>query len=64
LGDKEADFAYVSRTGTPYRINAFFKTGRIGVVMRKINASAKKIDELMFTDVAESIRKNVLTSKK
>jgi Tfp pilus assembly pilus retraction ATPase PilT len=29
LGDKEADFAYVSRTGTPYRINAFFKTGRI-----------------------------------
>jgi hypothetical protein len=32
--------------------------------MRKINASAKKIDELMFTDVAESIRKNVLTAKK
>ncbi|MBU0627363.1 hypothetical protein KKG31_02065 [Patescibacteria group bacterium] len=26
LGDKEADFAYVSKTGTPYRINAFFKT--------------------------------------
>ena len=64
LGDKEADFAYVSRTGTPYRINSLFKTGRIGIVMRKINASAKKIDELMFTDVAESIRKNILTAKK
>jgi len=26
LGDKEADFAYMSKSGTPYRINAFLKT--------------------------------------
>lgn len=64
LGDKEADFAYVAKTGTPYRVNAFFKTGRIGVVMRKINGSAKKLEDLMFTDTAESIRKNVLSMKK
>lgn len=64
LGDKEADFAYISKSGIPYRVNAFFKTGRLGVVMRKINGTAKKIEELMFTDIAESIRKNVLNQKK
>lgn len=64
LGDKEADFAYISKSGIPYRINAFFKTGRMGVVMRKINGSAKKVEDLMFTDIAESIKKNVLNQKK
>lgn len=64
LGDKEADFAYVSRAGVPYRVNAFFKTGRIGVVMRKINAMAKKLEELIFSDIADSIKKNILSAKK
>lgn len=64
LWDKEADFAYISKTGIPYRVNAFFKTGRLGVVMRKINGTAKKVEELMFTDIADSIRKNVLNQKK
>ena len=64
LGDKEADFAYVSKSWVPYRVNAFFKTGRIGVVMRKINAMAKKLEELIFSDIAESIKKNILSAKK
>lgn len=64
LGDKEADFAFVSKAGVPYRVNAFFKTGRIGVVMRKINAMAKKLEELMFSDIAESVKKNILSQKK
>jgi len=64
LGDKEADFAYVSKAGVPYRVNAFFKTGRIGVVMRKINAMAKKLEELIFSDISESIKKNILSAKK
>lgn len=64
LGDKEADFAYVSRAGVPYRVNAFFKTGRIGVVMRKINAVAKKLEDIIFSDIAESIKKNILSQKK
>jgi Tfp pilus assembly pilus retraction ATPase PilT len=29
LGDKDADFAYVSKDETPYRVNAFLKTGKI-----------------------------------
>jgi len=64
LGDKEADFAYVSKTWTPYRVNAFLKTGKIGIVMRKINGTAKNIEDLMFTDIADSIKKNVLGAKK
>ena len=64
LWDKEADFAYISKSGIPYRINAFFKTGRMWVVMRKINGSAKKVEDLMFSDIAESIKKNVLNQKK
>lgn len=64
LWDKEADFAYVSKNGVPYRVNAFFKTGRIGVVMRKINAMAKKLEELIFSDISDSIKKNILGAKK
>jgi len=64
LWDKEADFAYISKSGIPYRVNSFFKTGRVGVVMRKINASAKKLEDLMFVDIAESVKKNVLSQKK
>lgn len=64
LGDKEADFAYQSKTWTPYRVNAFLKTGKIGIVMRKINSTAKTLEELIFTDIAESIKKNVLGAKK
>lgn len=64
LGDKDADFAYVSKDGTPYRVNAFLKTGKIGVVMRKINSQSKTLDELMFTDTAESIKQNILSAKK
>lgn len=64
LGDKEADFAYVSRTWTPYRVNSFLKTWKIGIVMRKINGTAKTIEDLMFTDIADSIKKNVLGAKK
>ncbi|MEI8090693.1 MAG: hypothetical protein WCG98_00030 [bacterium] len=48
----------------PYRVNAFLKTGRIGIVMRKINAIARKLEDLIFSDIAESIKKNILSAKK
>lgn len=64
LWDKEADFAFVSKNGIPYRVNAFFKTGRIGVVMRKINAMAKKLEDLIFSDISDSIKKHILSAKK
>ncbi len=64
LGDKEADFAYVSREGTAYRVNAFLKTGRIGVVMRKILKTPMKLEDIILSGVAESIRRNILKKKK
>ncbi|MDR3168481.1 MAG: PilT/PilU family type 4a pilus ATPase [Candidatus Peribacteria bacterium] len=64
LADKEADFAYVSKDGTAYRVNSFLKTGRIGVVMRKINSIPKILDEIMFQNTADAIKKNILTSSK
>lgn len=63
LGDKEADFAYMSKEGTPYRVNAFFKTGKIGLVLRKIAKSSKKIEDLMFKHISDSIKKNILSKE-
>ncbi len=60
LSDREADFSYISMDGTPYRVNAFFKLGKIGIVLRKINAVARKLEELMLPEFAEVIKEKVL----
>ena len=64
LADKESDFAYEGKDGRSYRVNAFFESGRISIVMRKINNTARKLEELMFSNLAESLKKNVLSAKK
>lgn len=61
--DKDMDFAYIAKNGVSYRVNAFMKLGKVAVVMRKINAEAKKLDSLMYEDIAESLRKNILVRK-
>lgn len=63
VGDKESDFSYISMDGTAYRVNAYFKLGKIGIVMRKINSVAKQMSDLMFSDIAETIQKKVLSKK-
>ncbi|MBP6910023.1 Flp pilus assembly complex ATPase component TadA [Patescibacteria group bacterium] len=63
VGDKEADFSYISMDGTPYRVNAYFKLGKIGIVMRKINSVAKELKDLMFSDVADTIKQKILSRK-
>lgn len=62
--DKESDFAYEGKDGTSYRVNAFFQKGKIWIIMRKINAHIKTLEEMMFSNLAESIKKNILTAKK
>ncbi|PJC56584.1 type IV pili twitching motility protein PilT [Candidatus Gracilibacteria bacterium CG_4_9_14_0_2_um_filter_38_7] len=42
----DMDFAYVSADGTPFRVNGFFKLGRIGFVLRRIERDAKKMEDL------------------
>ncbi len=64
LWDKEADFAYIAKNDVAYRVNAFLKTGRIGIVMRKIDRNPKKLEEIMFQDTADIIRSQILSSNK
>ena len=63
LADREADFSYIWLDWTPYRVNAFFKLGKIGIVLRKISSKAKKLEELMFPDIAENIKQKVLSKR-
>ncbi|MDD4151566.1 MAG: PilT/PilU family type 4a pilus ATPase [Candidatus Gracilibacteria bacterium] len=46
LDGKDFDFAYIYTDGTPFRVNAFFKLGRIAFVMRRIASKPKTIEEL------------------
>ena len=62
--DKESDFAYEGKDWTSYRVNAFFEKGKIWIVMRKINSHIRTLEEMMFSNLADSIKKNVLTAKK
>lgn len=63
LWDKEVDFAYISRNNTPYRVNAFFKTGRIWMVLRKIESEPKHIEDMMFKDTATNLKDLILNKK-
>ena len=60
---KDMDFAYLAKSGLSYRVNAFMKLGKVAIVMRKINAQAKGLEELIYSDIADSIKKNVLGRK-
>ena len=64
MGDKDADFAYIGKDGTAYRVNAFLRVGKIGVVMRKINGRIRPLEDLMFKDIADGIKNNILSQKK
>jgi len=64
LVDKEADFAYLSKDDIAYRVNAYLSTWRINVVMRKINNVPRQLEWIMFQNISESIKKNVLASPK
>ncbi len=63
LADKEVDFAYLSKDWTSYRVNAYLKTGRIWIVMRKINNKARPLEDLMFSNIADNVKKQVLEAK-
>jgi len=62
--DKESDFSYEGKNWISYRVNAFFERWRIGIVIRKISPNIKTLEEMMFSNLADSIKKHILTSKK
>ena len=55
----DADFAFISADGTPFRVNGFFKLSRIGFVMRRIERNAKRMEDL---GLPEGVNK-ILNSK-
>ncbi len=59
LHKHDMDFAYVSADGTPFRVNGFFKLGRIGFVLRRIERDSKKMEDLWLPSGVSKI----LTSK-
>lgn len=61
LVDKEADFAYIAKDETAYRVNAYLSTWRINVVMRKINSTPRVLEWIMFQNISESIKNNILS---
>ncbi len=46
LEKKDIDFAYISSDGTPFRVNGFFKLGRISFVLRRIERDSKSMESL------------------
>ncbi|MDD2516471.1 MAG: PilT/PilU family type 4a pilus ATPase [Candidatus Gracilibacteria bacterium] len=52
---RDADFAYVSKDGTPFRVNGFHKLGKIGFVMRRIEREAKNMDDLGLPKGVEKV---------
>lgn len=63
LKNREIDFNYYSPGGVPYRVNAYFKLENIGIAMRKISYKPLPLEELMYDDVAQAIRDNILNQK-
>ena len=63
IADREADLSYIASDGTPYRVNLYFKLGKMWAVLRKINAVAMKIEDLMLEDLAQSVKDNVLAQR-
>ena len=43
---RDADFAYLSADGTPFRVNGFYKLGKLGFVMRRIEREARRMGDL------------------
>lgn len=64
LEHKEYDFSYVSSSSIPFRVNAYFSMGQMCVVMRKINRYARKLEDMMFSDIAEAIKEQILPKQK
>jgi len=63
LRNRELDFNYYSPNGTPYRVNAFFKLNSMAVAMRKIAYKPIPLENLLYDDLATSIKTNILNQK-
>jgi len=61
---KDEDYSYISREWIPYRVNAFWRLGKMALIMRKINGKALPMDILMFPDMVDTLKNQILSRKK
>jgi Tfp pilus assembly pilus retraction ATPase PilT len=57
------DINYYSATGAPYRVNTFFKLNKMAAAMRRIAYKPIALENLIYDDVADSIKTNILNQK-
>ena len=55
INTKDADFAYIARDGTPFRVNGFHKLWKVWFVLRRIERDAKKMEDLWLPKWLEKI---------
>jgi len=60
---RDMDFSYTVPSGPSYRVNAALSLGKLSIAMRKINSKAKQLEELMYQDIAQSVKDNILSKK-
>jgi twitching motility protein PilT len=63
LKNRELDFNYYSPSWTPYRVNAFFKLNHMAAAMRKIGYKPIPLENLLYDDIADAIKTNILNQK-
>lgn len=60
---KDMDFSFTIANGPSYRVNSALSLGKLSIAMRKINSKAKQLEELMYQDIAQSVKDNILSKK-
>ncbi len=60
---KDMDFSYTVDKGPSYRVNTVLSLWKLSIAMRKINSKAKNLEELMYQDIAQSVKDNILSKK-
>lgn len=60
---RDMDFSYTVKDGPSYRVNAALSLWNLTIALRKINSKAKQLEELMYQDIAQSVKDNILSKK-
>lgn len=63
LTQREMDINYYSASGAPYRVNTFFKLNKMAAAMRRIAYKPIPLEQLIYDDIADSVKKNILNQK-
>jgi Tfp pilus assembly pilus retraction ATPase PilT len=57
------DINYYSSSGAPYRVNTFFKLNKMAAAMRRIAYKPIALENLIYDDIANTIKSSILNQK-